>query len=88
MERKPRDPNEGIFAGDTLRSVLYRGVLIGIAVVISQYVGLGYSNEMSIAMAFTTLILARTLQTFPARSNTQTSIVAGFFSNLYAIYAV
>ncbi len=88
MERKPRDPNEGIFAGDTLRSVLYRGVLIGIAVVISQYIGLGYSNEMSIAMAFTTLILARTLQTFPARSNTQTSIGAGFFSNMYAIYAV
>lgn len=88
MERNPRDPNEGIFAGDTLRSVLYRGVLIGIAVVISQYIGLGYSNEMSIAMAFTTLILARTLQTFPARSNTQTSIGAGFFSNMYAIYAV
>jgi magnesium-transporting ATPase (P-type) len=39
-------------------------------------------------MAFTTLILARTLQTFPARSNTQTSIGAGFFSNKFAIYAV
>ncbi len=88
MERDPRDPNEGIFAGDTLRSVLYRGTLIGIAVIISQYIGLGYSNQMSVAMAFTTLILARTLQTFPARSNTQTAIGAGFFSNIYAIYAV
>ncbi len=88
MERDPRDPNEGIFAGDTLRSVLFRGVLIGVAVIISQFVGLSYSNEMSIAMAFTTLILARTLQTFPARSNTQTAIGAGFFSNIYAIYAV
>ncbi|MBT2731966.1 cation-translocating P-type ATPase [Carnobacterium sp. ISL-102] len=88
MERDPRDPNEGIFAGDTLRSVLFRGVLIGVAVIISQYIGLGYSNQMSVAMAFTTLILARTLQTFPARSNTQTSIGAGFFSNIYAIYAV
>lgn len=77
MERDPRDPNEGIFAGDTLRSVLYRGTLIGIAVIISQYIGLGYSNQMSVAMAFTTLILARTLQTFPARSNTQTAIGAG-----------
>lgn len=88
MERDPRDPNEGIFAGDTLRSVLYRGTLIGVAVIISQYIGLGYSNQMSVAMAFTTLILARTLQTFPARSNTQTAIGAGFFSNIYAIYAV
>lgn len=88
MLRKPRDPNEGIFAGETLISVLYRGTLIGIAVIISQYIGLGYSNEMSIAMAFTTLILARTLQTFPARSNSQTSIGAGFFSNIYVILAV
>ncbi|WP_034552376.1 cation-translocating P-type ATPase [Carnobacterium funditum] len=88
MLRKPRDPNEGIFAGQTLISVLYRGTLIGIAVIISQYIGLGYSNEMSVAMAFTTLILARTLQTFPARSNSQTSIGAGFFSNIYVILAV
>ncbi len=39
-------------------------------------------------MAFTTLILARTLQTFPARSNSQTAIGAGFFSNIYVILAV
>ena len=88
MMRKPRDPNEGIFAGQTLISVIYRGSLIGIAVIISQYIGLGYSNEMSVAMAFTTLILARTLQTFPARSNSQTAIGAGFFSNFYVILAV
>lgn len=88
MSRKPRDPNEGIFAGQTLVSVLYRGALIGIAVIISQYIGLGYSDEMSIAMAFTTLILARTLQTFPARSNSQTAIGAGFFSNVYVLLAV
>lgn len=88
MSRKPRDPNEGIFAGQTLVSVLYRGALIGIAVIISQYIGLGYSDEMSIAMAFTTLILSRTLQTFPARSNSQTAIGAGFFSNMYVLLAV
>lgn len=87
MQRKPRDPNEGIFAGGTFASVVFRGVLIGTAVIISQYIGLGYSDEMSVAMAFTTLILSRTLQVFPARSNTQTSIGAGFFSNMYAIYA-
>ena len=32
-------------------------------------------------MAFTTLILSRTLQSFPARSNSQTAVQAGFFSN-------
>ncbi|WP_211252916.1 cation-translocating P-type ATPase [Carnobacterium gallinarum] len=88
MNRKPRNVQEGIFAGATLKSVIYRGTLIGVAVVISQYIGMGISPEISVAMAFTTLILARTLQTFPARSNTQTSLAAGFFSNKYVFLAV
>ncbi|EAH4336736.1 calcium-transporting ATPase [Listeria monocytogenes] len=88
MKRKPRDINEGIFAGGTMRAVISRGVLIGIAVIISQYIGMQISPEMSVAMAFTTLILARTLQTFAARSNVQTAFGAGFFSNKYVIGAV
>ncbi|MNB68323.1 Calcium-transporting ATPase [compost metagenome] len=39
-------------------------------------------------MAFSTLILARTLQTFAARSNSQTAFQAGFFSNRYVAGAV
>ncbi|OAB74505.1 cation-translocating P-type ATPase [Paenibacillus crassostreae] len=88
MSRKPRPIDEGIFAGGTLRAVITRGLLIGIAVIISQYIGLQESPEMSVAMAFTTLILARTLQTFAARSNTQTAFQAGFFSNKFVIGAV
>lgn len=71
-----------------MQAVITRGLLIGIAVIISQYIGLQHSDEMGIAMAFTTLILARTLQTFTARSNSQTSVEAGFFSNKYVIGAV
>lgn len=88
MSRKPRDIKEGIFAGGTLRAVITRGLLIGIAVIVSQYIGLQESRELSVAMAFTTLILARTLQTFAARSNTQTVFETGFFSNKYVIGAV
>lgn len=88
MSRKPRDINEGIFAGGMMQAVIMRGLLIGIAVIISQYIGLQHSDELGIAMAFTTLILARTLQTFAARSNSQTAIEAGFFSNKYVIGAV
>ncbi|MFB9865308.1 cation-translocating P-type ATPase [Rufibacter immobilis] len=88
MRRKPRDINEGIFAGGTLRSVLMRGLMIGVAVIISQWLGMQHSPEMSVAMAFTTLILARTLQTFAARSNTQTVFGAGFFQNKYVLGAV
>ena len=88
MKRKPRDPKEGLFAGGTLQSVLVRGALIGVAVIISFYIGLDHSTQMGVAMAFTTLILSRTLQTFAARSNTQTSIGAGFFRNKAVIGAV
>lgn len=88
MKKKPRAMDEGIFAGGTMKAVLTRGLLIGIAVIISFYIGLSHSDEMGVAMAFTTLILSRTLQTFVARSNTQTSISFGFFSNKYVIGAV
>lgn len=87
MKLNPRDPDEGIFSGQTLQSVLFRGGTIGVAVIISQFIGLSYSADISVAMAFTTLILARTLQVFPARSNTQTTFQAGFFANKYVIGA-
>ncbi|KOY15813.1 cation-translocating P-type ATPase [Paenibacillus xylanivorans] len=88
MRRKPRDINEGIFAGGTLQAVITRGVLIGVAVIVSQYIGLGISEEMSVAMAFTTLILARSLQTFAARSNTQTIFQVGFTSNKFVLGSI
>lgn len=88
MKRKPRDLNEGIFAGGTLRAVITRGVVIGVVVIISHWIGLQTSAEMGVAMAFTTLILARTLQTFAARSNTQTIFGVGLFTNRYVIGAV
>lgn len=88
MNRKPRDPNEGIFSGETLVSVIYRGGLIALAVILAQYIGLQHSPDMSVAMAFSTLILSRTLQSFPARSNSQTAIQAGFFANKAILGAV
>ncbi|SFL43190.1 plasma-membrane calcium-translocating P-type ATPase [Gracilibacillus orientalis] len=88
MKRKPRKIDEGIFAGGTLRSVIIRGLLIGVAVIVSHYIGLQHSEGMGVAMAFTTLILSRTLQTFPARSNVQTAFGAGFFQNKYVLGAV
>lgn len=88
MSRKPRNPYEGIFSGDTLVSVIYRGSLIAASVILSQFIGLQASPEMGVAMAFTTLILSRTLQSFPARSNSQTAVQAGFFSNKAILGAV
>ena len=81
MQRAPRNPDEGIFTGKTLSSVTYRGILIAAAVIFAQWLGMQESAELGIAMAFSTLIMSRTLQTLPARSNTQTSWQAGFFAN-------
>jgi magnesium-transporting ATPase (P-type) len=39
-------------------------------------------------MAFSTLILSRTLQTFAARSNTQTAFQVGFLSNKMVLLAI
>lgn len=88
MHRKPRNPNEGIFSGETLISVTYRGILIGGAVIIAQFIGMQQSIDLGVAMAFSTLILARTLQIFPARSNSQTAILLGIFKNKAVNYAV
>lgn len=88
MKRAPRNPNEGIFSGNTLTSVTYRGLLIGLAVIIAQYLGMAQSPELGVAMAFSTLIWSRTLQTLPARSNSQTALKAGLFSNKMVMIAI
>ena len=88
MKRAPRNPNKGIFSGNTLTSVTYRGLLIGLAVIIAQYLGMAQSPELGVAMAFSTLIWSRTLQTLPARSNSQTALKAGLFSNKMVMIAI
>ena len=89
MDRPPRDMDEGIFGGGLFGSVLVRGVLIGIVTIVAQWLGMTlFSIEMGGAMAFTTLILARTLQTFSSRSNSQTVPRLGLLSNKYALGAV
>jgi len=88
MKKKPRDPDEGILAGGTLQIVLFRGIVIGIATIIAQRIGMIVSPEMGVAMAFSTLILSRIIQTLPARSNEQTSFGVGFFSNKYVLGAM
>ena len=81
MQREPRNPDTGIFSGKTLISVTYRGILIAAVVIIAQWIGMNQSPELGVAMAFSTLIWSRTLQTLPARSNTETAWQAGLFAN-------
>ena len=88
MKEKPRDINEGILAGGTLKSVILRGLIIGVIVIIAQYVGDLSSPALGAAMAFSTVTLARIFQTLPARSNDIPILKLGVFKNKYAIGAI
>lgn len=88
MKNPPRHTNESILAGGTLKTVLFRGSVIGSLTILAQYIGMQSSPEMGTAMAFATLTLSRIVQTFASRSNTETIFSLGFTSNKYALGAV
>lgn len=88
MSEKPRDINEGILQGGTWQAVLLRGVIIGIVVILAQYIGNKVSPELGAAMAFSTVTIARIFQTLPARSDKVTAFKLGVFKNIYAIGAI
>jgi len=89
MRRPPRDMNEGIFGDGLFGSVVIRGTLIGIVAIAAQWVGTAlFTAAVGSAMVFTTLIFARTLQTFSSRSNTQSIRQIKLLSNRYVVIAV
>lgn len=88
MSEKPRDINEGILQGGTWQAVLLRGVIIGIVVILAQYVGNKVSPELGAAMAFSTVTIARIFQTLPARSDKVTAFKLGILKNVYALGAI
>lgn len=88
MNKPPREQNEGILSGGTLKFVAIRGSIIGMVTIIAQYLGMKISPEFGTAMAFSTLTLSRIIQTFASRSNTDTIFKLGFTTNKYVLGAV
>lgn len=88
MKEKPRDVNEGILAGGTWQAVITRGIIIGVFVILAQYVGNLTSPMLGEAMAFSTVTIARIFQTLPARSNYEPVLKVGLFKNKYVIGAI
>lgn len=88
MKEKPRDVNEGILAGGTWQAVITRGIIIGVFVILAQYVGNLTSPMLGEAMAFSTVTLARIFQTLLARSNYEPVLKVGLFKNKYVIGAI
>lgn len=88
MDREPRDIKEGILAGGSWQTILIRGIIISVVVIIAQFIGNKTSPILGAAMAFSTVTLARIFQTLPARSNNATIFRLGVFKNLYVIGAM
>lgn len=88
MDREPRDINEGILAGGSWQAILFRGIVIGVVVILAQFIGNRNSSALGAAMAFSTVTLARIFQTLPARSNRISVFKLGLLRNLYVIGAM
>ena len=88
MKNPPRDKDENIFSKDAIRFVTTRGFIIGLVTIVAQLIGMKHSAELGVSMAFATLTLSRILQTFAARSNSETVFELGFKSNKYVLGAV
>lgn len=89
MQRPPRDPNEGIFAGKMGFNIITQGIYIGFITLISFYIGhIYYSLPVARTMAFGTLSLSQLCHSFNSRSERYSLRRIGFFTNRYLLLAV
>ena len=76
MKRKPRDPNEGIFADGLGVGVIYQGLLTTLLTLVSYFIGCRMESgswapaqsAVGMTMAFLTMALAETFHSFNMRS--------------------
>lgn len=90
MKRKPRHPNEGIFARGLGWKVLSRGFLIGMMTLIAFIITYNRNpDDLAYAqtIAFTTLVMSQLILVFDCRSE-QSIFHRNPFGNLYLIGAV
>lgn len=90
MNRKPRDPKEGIFARGLGFKIVSRGFLIGIVTLIAfiiTYQGNPDNLIYGQTMAFTTLVMAQLIHVFDCRSD-RSVFSRNPFGNKYLVLAV
>jgi Ca2+-transporting ATPase len=90
MNRKPRPPQEGIFARGLWQKVIGRGTLIGFTTVLVFAWALEQGMELDYArtMAFTTLIVTQLFYVFDCRSEQTPIWRLGIFSNIWLVGSV
>jgi Ca2+-transporting ATPase len=101
MQRKPRDPKEGFFAGGTVWRTVLGGLLIGVLTIIAFRIGLaehGYgmmSDDISEealtyarTMAFVVIASSQLFYALAKRSHDKSIFQIGVFSNRILIGAI
>ncbi|MEW6243024.1 MAG: calcium-translocating P-type ATPase, SERCA-type [Bacillota bacterium] len=90
MNRKPRPPGEGIFAGRLGIKVLTRGILIGVTtlLVFLWKLDSGASLVAARTHAFAVLVMCQLFHVFDCRSERRTPLEVGLFSNPLLLLAV
>ncbi len=91
MERKPRPPQESVFARGLGTKIAFRGILIGVstlAVFILSLGPWGMGLREARSMALAALILSQLFHVFDARAEDRSFLEVGLFSNPWALMAV
>ncbi len=88
MNKKPRDPNESIFAGGLGISIAIKGLIIGAVTLIAFLTGRNFSLEVGRTMAFLTLSFSQFGNSLSVRSLDKSLFKIGIFSNKYLIGAI
>ncbi|MGI6643471.1 MAG: cation-translocating P-type ATPase [Bacillota bacterium] len=88
MDRRPRDPNEGIFSGGLSKKILGRGLYIGLVTLLLFLWGLKSGDtELARTLALATLIATQLVTAFDCRSEKKTPTEIGIWSNMYLVVA-
>ncbi|MDD5593411.1 MAG: cation-translocating P-type ATPase [Candidatus Margulisbacteria bacterium] len=89
MQKPPRDPNESIFAGGLLMSMLGIGTLMAVGTLCLFSLNLnGTGIDKARTVAFTTLSLLQMAHVLNCRSLDKSIFKLGLFSNVYLALAV
>ncbi len=91
MERKPRPPNESLFARGTGKNILFNGLLIGAITLLSYFLGRKMfpgSLVHAQTMAFGVLSFSQLFHAFNLRHPDRSIFGIGLLKNLYLIGAL
>ncbi len=88
MNRKPRHPEESIFAQGLGVSIGVKGVIIGLVALLAFYTGWRYSLEVGRTMTFLTLSLSQFGNSLSVRSLDKSLFKIGIFSNKHLLGAI